>query len=83
MRSSFGTGYPGRNKYLVIADVKTAYSPEEYAVLSRYIDRGGNLLVAGEPRRVEEMNPIVEPLGVRFLPGVLVRPTEDYPADLY
>ena len=28
------------------------------------------------------MNPIVEPLGVRFLPGVLVRPTEDYPADL-
>ena len=67
---------------LVIADVKTAYSPEEYAVLSRYIDRGGNLLIAGEPRRIEAMNPIVEPLGVRFLPGGLVRPTEDYPADL-
>ena len=73
---------PEEINILVIADVKTAYSPEEYAVLSRYIDRGGNLLIAGEPRRVEEMNPIVEPLGVRFLPGVLVRPTEDYPADL-
>ena len=66
---------------LVIADVREAFSPEEHVVLNQYVERGGNLLIAGEPRRIDEMNPIVEPLGVRFLPGMLVRPSEAYLAD--
>ncbi len=67
---------------LVIAEMKSALTPEERMRLDAYIERGGNLLILGEPRRRDIMNQIVEPLGVKFLPGVLVKPTENFQADL-
>lgn len=67
---------------IVIADVREPLSADEVAKLNRYIDRGGNLIVAGEPRRQAIMNPIVEKLGVRFMPGTVVQPSEGFAADL-
>lgn len=67
---------------LVIAEMKKSLTDEEQARLNKYIERGGNLLIAGEPKRQEWMNPIVAPLGVRFMEGCLVQPTVEYPADL-
>ena len=66
---------------LVIADMREPLSPEENRRLNAYIERGGNLMIAGEPRRQEVMNPLVEQFGVRFMPGRLVRPTENFQAD--
>ncbi|MBO9632975.1 MAG: Gldg family protein [Chitinophagaceae bacterium] len=69
-------------RILVIAEVKTALSPEEMERLNRFIAKGGNLLIAGEPGRQAFMNPITEPLGVKFLPGTLVKPSEKFSTDL-
>ncbi|MDR0766149.1 MAG: Gldg family protein [Odoribacteraceae bacterium] len=72
---------PDKVRILVIADARRPFTPAEKANLDEYIARGGNLLVAGEPRRQEIMNPIVEPLGVTFLPGRLVKTSENYQPD--
>lgn len=73
---------PGNVDVLVIADVRTDLSSGELGMIERYIERGGNLLIAGEPRRQLQMNPLLKPLGLAFMPGILVRESEDFSADL-
>lgn len=64
---------------IVIADMRSALTPEEAERLNNYIARGGNLFILGEPNRQEFMNPIVAPLGVEFMAGNLVQDNkEDY-----
>ncbi len=67
---------------LVIADANTAFSEKALEQLFRYIERGGNLIVAVEPGKAEWMNPLLEPLGVQMLPGELVQPSESYDDNL-
>ena len=66
---------------LVIADPLEPFSEEELAALRRYIDRGGNLFVAGDAPRQALLEPLLEPLGVRMLAGQVVAPQEDYSYD--
>ncbi|MDR1720541.1 MAG: Gldg family protein [Dysgonamonadaceae bacterium] len=72
---------PEKIKIMVIADMRNPLTPEENERLNRYIERGGNLLIAGEPRRQEVMNPLVEQFGVQFLPGRLVKLSENFQPD--
>lgn len=67
---------------VVIADVKTAISENELEKLNRYIAKGGNLIVLGEPGRQEVMNPLIKQFGAQFMPGTLVQPSENYVANL-
>ncbi len=67
---------------LVIAEMREPLNDTEQANLEKYIARGGNLLIAGEPGRQSVMNPITGPLGVKFMDGRIVHPTVEYPADL-
>ena len=55
---------PEQVDIIVIADMRSPMTENERANLDAYIARGGNLLIAGEPRRQEFMNPLVEPFGV-------------------
>ncbi len=64
---------------IVIAESRNALSKEKLEVLKRYIDRGGNMLIANEPTRQEIMNPINEMVGFKALPGVLRREDVNYP----
>lgn len=73
---------PEKLDILVIADMKTPLSGEEMARLNAYVERGGNLLIVGEPRRQDVMNPIIKQFGVQLMPGQLVRPTEHFTPDL-
>lgn len=43
---------------IVIADVREAYTPDEIAKIQRFIARGGNMIIACEPRRQPLMNSI-------------------------
>lgn len=67
---------------LVISDVKSHYSETEISNFQKFIARGGNLLILGEPRRQEFMNPLVASLGVKFAEGMLVQPTKEYGAEV-
>ncbi|HEY8387830.1 MAG TPA: Gldg family protein, partial [Parasegetibacter sp.] len=73
---------PQHIRILVIAEAKTYLTEQETANLNEYIERGGNMLIAGEPGRNDYMNKITEPFGVRFMPGVLVHPSEKFQAHL-
>ena len=73
---------PASVRILVIAEMKKAFTPVELENLNKYIDKGGNLIIAGEPGRQESMNPVLAPLGVQMLPGVLVKPSDKFQADL-
>lgn len=75
-------GIPSNVRILVIADPRRTLSAEETEVLNSYISQGGNLFIAGEPKQQAVMNPLVEQFGVQFMPGCLVKPTEDFAADL-
>jgi ABC-2 type transport system permease protein len=67
---------------IVIPELKTPLTESENRKLDDYIDKGGNLLVIGEPGRQEVMNPIAARFGVSFLPGRLVQPHPNYAPDL-
>lgn len=67
-------GIPGDIDILTMADLRFPFSPAEEEVLKRYVERGGNLYILGEPRRREVMNPILSKLfGVELTPGTLVQ----------
>lgn len=59
---------------LVIAEMRHPMSETDKINLDKYIARGGNLMIIGEPRRQEVMNPVVEQFGVKFMDGFLIQP---------
>lgn len=73
---------PAHISILVIADVKTAMPVAHLENLKQFVARGGNLLIAAEPKRQEAMNPITEMFGVHLMDGRLVKPNKNYQADL-
>lgn len=78
---SAGGDIPADVDVLVVADLRKALTDDELIQVKRYIERGGNLVVLGEPRRPEYIAPVLEQLGLAFVPGVLVQPHEGYAAD--
>lgn len=62
---------------LVIADPKVPFSAPTLQRLHRYIDNGGNLLIAGEPGKQDVLAPLLQPLGVALRDGVLVQQGQD------
>jgi ABC-2 type transport system permease protein len=64
---------PANVNILVLADPRTPLTTEEQGHLDEYIDRGGNLVLLGDTRRQEVMNPLAGRFGVRFMPGQLVK----------
>ena len=73
---------PAHIRILLIAEIRKPLTEEEMARLNRYIAKGGNCIIAGEPGREAFMNPLTEPLGVSFLPGTLVKPGKKFQPDL-
>ena len=73
---------PAHVSILVISDAKTALPEQHLAHLKNYIARGGNLLIAAEPKRQESMNPITNIFGVQLVDGRLVKPSKEFQADL-
>lgn len=67
---------------LVLADPKVAFTPAEMSRLERYIDHGGNLLIAGEPGKQAVINPLLRKLGVQLREGILVQQSKELQPDL-
>jgi len=79
---TLGSEVPAKVRILVIAEPRSAFTETEMINLRKYIDRGGNLLIAGDPGKREHTNAITEQLGVQLMPGILVRPSANFQADL-
>ena len=82
MEVSLENEIPQEVDILVIADAKEVFTESELNNLQRYIDKGGDLVIAGEVGRQNIMNPIVEKIGIRFMDGQIASPSEHYDANL-
>ena len=67
---------------LVIADPKVSFDTVSVMKIRQYIAAGGNLLLAGEPGKQAVLNPILQPLGVQLMDGMLVQPNKDFSPEL-
>jgi ABC-2 type transport system permease protein len=63
---------------LVIADPKMAFDTAVVDRIQRYLAAGGNLLLAGEPGKQSLLNPLLQPLGVQFMDGMLIQQSKDF-----
>ncbi len=73
---------PKQLAVLVIADPMKAYSAEEIAKVNRYIQQGGNILIATEPHKQALTAPFLKDLGVSFSEGTLLQESKDFRLDL-
>ncbi|WP_442587691.1 Gldg family protein [Pedobacter sp. AW31-3R] len=62
---------------LVLADPRNSLTAAELGNLDQFIERGGSMLIAGEPGRQSILNPVIKPLGLEFLPGMIIQDTKD------
>jgi len=69
---------PGDIAALVIADPKMAFDTAVIARIQRYLAAGGNLLLAGEPGKQSLLNPLLQPLGVQLMDGMLIQQSKDF-----
>lgn len=67
---------------LVLADPKVPLTDTEKGKLEKYIDNGGNLLIAGEPGKQSLLNPLLAKLGVKLLDGIIVQPSKEMQPEL-
>lgn len=77
-----GRAIPDSIKILVIADPREKISGRELSEIERYIERGGNLILAAEPSRQASANAVAGLFGARFLDGRLAVPPGDSRQDL-
>ncbi|HMI03994.1 MAG TPA: Gldg family protein [Pedobacter sp.] len=73
---------PNGIRILIVAEPRKPLSAKELGHLQQYINRGGNLILSGEPGQIANVNPIADFIGVQFLTGVLVNPLPDFTPDL-
>ncbi len=62
---------------LVLADPKTALDASTMDKLQRYINKGGNMLILGEPGKQQMLNPLLQQLGVHMKDGTLIELSKD------
>jgi len=62
---------------LVLADPKKDLSAVSQAKIKQYIDRGGNMLILGEPGKQNVLNPVLQQLRVQLREGTLVEPSKE------
>lgn len=60
---------------LVLADPKVDLSPTSMKKLKDYIDKGGNLLISGEPGKQHVLNPLLSHIGAQLMNGQILEPS--------
>jgi ABC-2 type transport system permease protein len=63
---------------LVLADPQSGLSAVAIQKIKAYINKGGNLLIAGEPGRQQLLNPLLKTLGMQLMNGMLEQESEDH-----
>jgi ABC-2 type transport system permease protein len=63
---------PANADLLVLADPKSELSAVCREKIRNYIDKGGNMMIMGEPGKQSILNPVLQQLGVQLVEGTLV-----------
>ncbi|QEC45320.1 ABC transporter permease subunit [Pseudobacter ginsenosidimutans] len=62
---------------LLVADPKVIWNEKAVAHFKNYLDRGGNMMIVGEPGKQHVINPMLQYAGASLLPGTVVEVTKD------
>ena len=65
---------PDNTSVVVIASPRIAYLPGELALVTDYVENGGNLLWFSEPDEPPELKALAAAIGVERIPGTVVDP---------
>lgn len=68
---------PSDASMLVLGDPKVELDTLTLTRIRKYIDGGGNMFILGEPGKQHVLNPVLQPLGAKLLPGTLVEITKE------
>jgi hypothetical protein len=68
-------GLKGADSLLVIAPF-FSYTAAEAAVVQRFVERGGRVVIAGDPTRFRNLNPLASVFGVNFEADFLYNPAD-------
>lgn len=77
-----GASLPADLTVLVVSDLREPLEQWETDILTDFIDNGGNMILAVEPERKDNIRPIAEKLGIRFGDGIVVRSDDDFAPDV-
>ena len=61
---------------MVVVLPAEAYTREEVDLVERFVDKGGRLLLVGDPTRFQDMDILAERFGISFQPGYLYDPID-------
>lgn len=61
---------------LAVIAPRHAYTKEERGLVRRFVDKGGRLLLIGDPTRSQQINTLAEEFGLAFQPGFLYNQVE-------
>jgi ABC-2 type transport system permease protein len=67
---------------LVIADPRLAFDSASLHKIYKYIADGGNLLIAGEPGKQDILNPLLQPLGLHLMDGMMLEKNKDFSPEM-
>ena len=67
------TEIPAGITTLVLADPKSALSPACQEKIRQYIDKGGNMMILGEPGKQQMVNPVLAHIGLKLKEGRLLQ----------
>lgn len=67
---------------LVIAEPRDLFSELNHNYLMQYIERGGNLFIIANSERQDVINTLINPLGVSYMPGILVQESKTQSPDI-
>ncbi|RZM23253.1 MAG: ABC transporter [Pedobacter sp.] len=67
---------------LVIADPKTSFPATTLANIQKYIDKGGNLLIMGEPGKQQVLNSLLAQFDVQLMEGSIAQPSANLAPDM-
>lgn len=79
---SLANEIPEEINILVVAEMRSTFTPKERENWEKYVARGGNLMILSEPNRMDVMGPVLADFGINLVPGTLVKPTKDFSPDL-
>lgn len=73
---------PDSLSVLVVSDPTVPFTAAQLQKIFSYLDKGGNMMIAGEPGRQDLLNPLLAKLGVSLIPGALLEESDDFEPDL-
>lgn len=68
-----GTAIPDEISVVVIADGNVPFDKVAHEIFTKFVQRGGNLIILGDVNHQAVLNPLIQQFGVHFLSGELVQ----------